>query len=254
MKKTIYYIGLCLALFAGSSCSKEYDNYPEPQETLTGSVTDAATGKPIQTDASENGGTRIRLDELSYSDNPTPYYFFSRQDGTFTNTKVFKGKYRISVEGPFVPLLQYDAAGKITVDNRQTLDVAETTKVDFKVEPFLNVEWVGEPVYNSTNKTITVQAKFTRGTANTEFHKNISDIYLFVNPMPYIGNPNKDDRYSTQINYSGTNGNNLIGQTITIVTKGPLSTSRDFYLRVGARIDYGLKYYNYTDVKKITLP
>ena len=253
MKKSIYYIGLCLSLFVAGACSKEYDNYPAPQETLTGSVT-VADGKPLQTDASEAGGTRIRLDELSYSDNPVPFYFFSRQDGTFNNTKIFKGKYRISVEGPFVPLLQMDAAGKITVDNRKTVDVAGTTHVDFKVEPFLNVEWVGEPVYNATNKTITVQAKFTRGTTNAAFQQNVTDIFLFVNPVPYIGNPNKDDRYSQQISYSGTNGNSLAGQTITITTKGQLSTSRDYYLRVGARIDYGLKYYNYTDVKKISIP
>lgn len=241
-------------MFAAGSCSKEYDNYPAPQETMTGSVTVAATGKPLQTDASEAGGTRIRLDELSYSDNPAPFYFFSKQDGTFNNTKIFKGKYRISVEGPFVPLVQYDAAGKISVDNRQTVDVAGTTNVDFKVEPFLNVEWVGEPVYNAANKTVTVQAKFTRGTANAEFHKNVSDIFLFVNPVPYIGNPNKDDRLSTQITYSGTNGNNQIGQTITIVSRGQLQGQRDYYLRVGARIAYGLNYYNYTDVKKITIP
>jgi len=254
MKNLAYYIGLCLILFAGSSCSKEYDNYPEPKETLTGSVTDVATGNPVQTDASENGGTRIRLDELSYSDNPTPYYFFSMQDGTFNNTKIFKGTYRISVEGPFVPLVQFDESGNITIDNRKTLDVEGTTNVDFEVEPFLNVEWVGEPVYNSADSTITVNVRFTRGTANPEFQLNVTDIFLFVNPFPYVGNSNKDDRYSNQINFNGTDGNSMIGETITITTKDRLPTNRDFYLRIGARVDYGLKYYNYTEVKKITIP
>ncbi|RYD92674.1 MAG: DUF3823 domain-containing protein, partial [Sphingobacteriales bacterium] len=100
MKKLIY-AGLFLAMFAAVSCSKKYDNYPEPEETINGSVTDSETGAGIQTEAGGNG-TRVRMDELSYSDSPTPYYFYSMQDGKFNNTKIFKGRYRVSVEGPFV--------------------------------------------------------------------------------------------------------------------------------------------------------
>ncbi|WP_164849934.1 DUF3823 domain-containing protein [Mucilaginibacter limnophilus] len=250
MKKLIY-AGLALALFAVTSCSKDYDNYPEPEETLTGSVVDSETGEGIQTEAGGNG-TRIRLDELSYSDNPTPYYFYSMQDGTFNNNKIFKGHYRVSVEGPFVPLLQTDASGNVTVDNRKELDINGTTNVQFEVEPFLNVEWVGEPVYNAADSTVTVQARFTRGTSNPNFQQNITDVYLYVNFLPYVGNNYRVDRLSTQVSYSGDTA--PVGETITLTSSNKLDQHRDYYLRVGARISYGQNWYNYTTVKKLTIP
>lgn len=251
MKKLIY-AGLALALFTVvTSCSKKYDDYPEPEETLTGKVVNAETGAGIETEAGGNG-TRIRLDELSYSANPVPYYFYSMQDGSFNNTKIFKGNYRISVEGPFVPLLQTDASGNVTVDNRKTMDVSGTTTVNFEVEPFLNVEWVGEPVYNATDKTVTVQARFTRGTDNPNFQLNVTDVFFYVNFLPYVGNNYRVDRLSTQVNYSGDTA--PIGETITLTSSNQLDEHRDYYLRVGARMGYGQNWYNYTTVKKITIP
>ncbi len=253
MKRQLYLAGLCFALLLNNACSKKYDNYPEPDATLTGSITDLATGKPVQTEAGSNGA-RIRLDELSWSATPTPYYFYAMQDGTYRNTKIFSAKYRISVEGAFVPLIQYDGAGNITVDKSQTLDVKGSAKVDFKVEPFLNVDWVSDPVYNSADSTITVKVKFTRGNSNPSFQNNVTDVFLFVNATTYVGNNNYDNRYSNKISYGGTAGNSQIGQTITITTRDKLPGKRSYFIRVGARVDYGLKYYNYTDIKTVAVP
>ena len=252
MKKISFYILISLGAITFSSCSK-IDNFPEPQETLKGVVTNVTTGKPIQTEAGSSG-TRIKLEELSWSDTPTPYYFYSKQDGSFNNTKVFKGRNRITAEGPFVPLVQLDAGGKVTIDKSQTLEIAGVTNLEFRVEPFLNVEWIGEPVYNPADGTITVQASFTRGTTNPAFQQNVTSIDLFINSTDFVGNNNKDDRYSNQVNFNGNEGNLKVGETITIVTKSKLPGSRDYYLRVGARIQYGLNYYNYTSIKKIKLP
>jgi hypothetical protein len=246
MKKIIYYIGLFLAVSAGSSCSNKYDDAAAPSETVKGTVTDATTGAGIETDQSESG-TRIRMEELKYT-NPIPSFLYSRQDGSFINTKVFAGKYRMTAEGPFVPLLQTDGTGTVTVDKRQTIDVKGTTTVDFKVEPFLNVEWVGEPAYNSADKTFTVQVKITRGTANPAFQQNVSDAFLYVSYVPFVSNSNRIEKFSSQLN------NPALNSTVTIKSKGQLDGNRDFYLRVGARIAYGLNYYNYTVVKKITVP
>ena len=88
MKKFIYLIS-CLALL-GVSCSK--DNYSEPEETFRGKFVDKETGEPFQT-AIGNTGIRIRMMEYSWSDNPQPYDFYAKQDGTFQNTKVFAGEY-----------------------------------------------------------------------------------------------------------------------------------------------------------------
>src|SRR5436190_529861 len=101
MKKIFYYIAIGMIVAAGSSC-KKVDNYAAPTETLKGSVNDAVTGKGIQTE--QGSGTRIKLLEISYSSNPTPFYISSLQDGSYNNTKLFAGKNVISAEGPFVPL------------------------------------------------------------------------------------------------------------------------------------------------------
>lgn len=239
---------------AGQSCSKKADNYAAPAETLTGSVIDSTTGKTLQTEIG-SGGVRIRLDEMSWSDNPTPYYFYAKQDGTFSNTKIFKGKYRITVEGPFVPLLQNSSSGAITVDQRVTMDVAGTANINFKVQPLLKVEWVGEPVIN-TDGTITTRVKLSRGTTNPSFQNDVSELTLFLNSSsPYVGNNNNDGRYYNQGTYSAAAGNALVGQTITLTTKGgALPGKRAYYLRVGARTNYGLKQFNYTDVKTVNVP
>lgn len=149
------------------------------------------------------------------------------QDGTFNNTKLFVSTNKISVEGAFVPLVQYDNSGNITVDQRQTVDLHKGQQdIVFEVEPFLRVEWVSD----------------------------VSDINLYINSVPYVGNNNFDNRYALTASYNGSDGNALLGQTITLTTTGKLPGKRSWWLRVGARTTYGLKQYNYTDIKKVTLP
>jgi hypothetical protein len=250
MKKILYTIAICAVTLAGSSCSK-LDNQDAPSETLTGSVVDAGNGKTVQTE--QGSGTRIKLLEISWSDNPTPFYIASMQDGTFNYTKLFPGKNVISAEGPFVPLVQTDNTGATIVDKSQTVDIKGTTTLNFSVEPFLRIEWVGEPVLNADG-TISVQVKITRGTNDPNFQQDVSDINLYINSNKFVGNNNFDDRYSPLTGYGGTDGNTKLGQTLTLTTKGVLPTGRQYFLRVGARVNYGLKYYNYTDVKTVTVP
>lgn len=249
--KTIKYI--LLILISILVCSCEDDNYSAPSETLQGKIIDKTTGQPIQTE--QGSGIRIQLDELSWSDNPTPLYFWVKQDGTYTNTKLFKGTYRISpVDGPFVPVLIKDGSGNIVSDGRKTVDVSGTTTVDFEVEPFLSVTWIKKPYLDATGK-IEAQIKFERGTSNTNYHFNVTDVYMFIAPNTYVGNSNYDGKYSTQITYSGTNGNLELGQTITITSKDVMPGNRDFYVRVGARTsDNVQKRYNYTDIQKVSIP
>jgi len=249
--KTIKYIILLTLTLAISSC--EVDNYDEPSETLQGKIIDKTTGKPIETE--QGNGIRMQLDELSWSDNPTPLYFWVKQDGTYQNTKLFKGNYRISpVDGPFVPVLIKDNSGQIVSDGRKTVDVSGTTNVDFEVEPFLTVTWVKEPYLDASGK-IVAEFKFERGTSNMAYHFNVTDAYLFIAPNTYVGNSNYDGKYSAQTTWSGTNGNLQLGQTVTITSKEAMPAGRDFYVRIGARTsDNVQKRYNYTDIQKISIP
>ncbi|WP_455628395.1 DUF3823 domain-containing protein [Parabacteroides chinchillae] len=241
MKKVICYLSMALLLLAGSSCTK-FDNYEEPAETIKGVVFDKNTGKPLQTEVGE-GGIRIKLMEYSWSDSPTPYYFGGMQEGNFNNTKIFAGEYGITVMGAFVPLAEERHKVKGTLD------------LKFEVEPFLNVDWVGEPVVNA-DKTVTVKASIKRGTNNKDFQQNVSDVRFFVVAgAPYVGENNKDDRYSVYI--SGTEANNMLGTTVSLTTKAPLESGFTYHLRVGARIDKeieGNRRYNYTEMVTLKMP
>lgn len=257
MKRIFYYIAFGLTVITADSCSKT-DNYGAPSETLQGKIIDAGTGKTVQGEVSgENGtGTRIELRELSWSETATPLYLATMQDGTYNNTKVFAGKYKISADGAFVPLVQ---TGTTPVDKSQTVEVrGGITTVDFTVEPFLRVEWIGEPVVNP-NGTITAKFKVTRGTDNPAFQLNVTDINLYVNNFKYVGNHANsfDARYSNRVAYSGTNGSALLGQTLTVTTiGGALPGKRNLYIRVGARTTYpnNGRPFNYNEIKEVAIP
>ena len=254
MKKILYCLAFGLVAVVASSCSK-IDNYAAPSNTLKGSTIDAGTNNTVQTEIG-GGGTRVKLLETSYSSDPTPYYFQSMQDGTFNNTKIFAATYKVSVEGPFVPLVVTDNTGKVVSDQSQTVVIKGTntvTSLNFKVEPFLRIDWVGQPVFNA-DSTVTVQVKITRGTANPDYQLDITDINLYVSNTQYDGNNNYDPRYSKLTNYSGTTGTSLLGQTITITTTGGALPQQDVYFRVGARINAGLDEYNYNTPVSVKYP
>lgn len=251
MKNILYYLASCILLIGGYACSTDIDNYSEPKETLRGAVVDKNTGEPIQTEVSDRG-IRLKLMEYSWSDNPTPYYFNCKQDGTFNNTKIFKGTYNILPFGPFVPLVQTNSSGQVIVDESQTVQIKGTVEMDFEVEPFLNVEWVGEPVLNS-NGSVTVQVRVTRGTTHPDYQQNVSDIVLFINSSSYyVGDNNYDNRYITRL--EGAAAHSQLGNVVTLTTNGSFSMNRDYYVRVGARIDYnveGSRRYNYNEPKMV---
>lgn len=238
MRKIVYILSACLLTLTFGSC--DVDNYKEPKETLYGVVIDKNTGKGLQVDVTNDRGIRLKLMEYSWSDNPTPYYFLSMQDGTFNNTKIFKGDYGVTPQGPFVPVEERDVHIKGKVE------------MTWEVEPFLNVEWIGEPVVNS-NGSITVQAKITRGTNHPDFQQNVIDIWLMINSSsPYVGEDNHDDRYTFKL--TGNEASDALGKVITLTTKDSFSMNRDYYIRVGARIDTtieGAKRFNFNEAKTV---
>ena len=93
MKKIFAY--LALAALCLCSCSVfEIDNYESPQETIRGNIVDAYTGEPVLTEQNSRG-IRVRLTELSYGENVTHNPdFYARDNGSYQNTKVFKGFYK----------------------------------------------------------------------------------------------------------------------------------------------------------------
>ena len=252
MKKIACYLSGLMLLLAAGACT-EVDNYDAPEETIRGSILDARTGEPMPTEVGD-GGVRLKLLEMSWSDNPTPYYTTVRQEGVYQNTKIFAGTYIIEPLGAFVPLYITASDGSVVKDDRWKGEVKGTTQIDFEVEPFLRVEWVGAPAVDGEGM-ISAQVKITRGTENAAYHKNLSDVYLFVNSSsPYVGDNNKDDRYSVRLDNETMN--RCLGQTVTLKTP-QLPGRRTYYVRVGARIDHeidGRRRYNYTEPKEVAVP
>jgi len=257
MKKVKYCLVFCfLTLFAFSSCI-ELDNYAEPKETFRGTVYVKGTNKTetLQTESTGSGGVRIRMLEYSWSDTPNPYDFYTMRDGRYNNTKIFKGTYNIVLAGPFVPLIQNDASGNITVDESITREIKGTVEVDWEVEPFLKIEWVGEPVVNAAGTKITASCRITRGTSNPNYQQNVTDIYLFINSSSYnVGNDNHDSRYSGRITGNDAQAAFASGDVITVTTQTDFSPNRDYYVRFGARINIqteGTQRYNYCAPKMV---
>jgi hypothetical protein len=146
--------------------------------------------------------------------------------------------------------------GNVTVDQSQNIIIKgsnTSTDMTFKVEPFLRVQLVGNPVFNA-DSSVTVQVKVTRGTANTSYQQDVTDINLYVSNTKYDGNNNYDPRYSKLTSYNGSAGTALLGQTISITTTGGALPQQDVYFRVGARINAGLDEYNYSEPVSVTYP
>lgn len=240
----IYFLFLSIV-----SCGK--DNYDLPKETFRGSIIDAVTKEPFQT-AIGNTGVRIKMMEYSWSDNPTPYYMYCMMDGKFNNTKIFKGDYGVKPEGAFVPL------------NEETISIKGVVEKNYSVEPFLRVEWAGEPTLNS-NGTVTVKAKITRGTSNPSYQDPLTEVWLYVNETNYVGDFSYSTNYSTKLTGSSLPA---LGAVATINSGWPggigvgsqrlfPSYSRKYFLRVGARTTRqvnSVNVFNYSTIKEITTP
>lgn len=270
MKKIVFYSLMC-ALLSFSSCDLfKMDNYEEPAETLEGEVVDVATGERVLTDQGSEG-IRVRLTELSWGDNVTHNPdFYCMPDGSFRNTKLFKGNYNIRIDGPFIPLIR-EASGILLADETKTIDIKGTTKVKFEVQPFLKVEWVEEPTV--TNGKIKAKVRVTRGVSEEDFRAkiepmgsynnsflNMTDIQLFVSYSSTVGYRARDERWSNQIEYTGSAFNSLFGQTITIESKGSIPAGRTVFIRAAARINYdtplgsGTRRWNYNEPMEVMIP
>ena len=240
MKKTIYGFLVILAMFA-YSCEK--DNYPGPDAQISGNILDQ-NGKPLQTQQG-SGNMRIKMEELSWAgDDPsiaiTPTYLNMRQNGTYTNTKMFSGTYRMTpVEGPFYP---YDAEGEIVEINGPVIK-------DFTVIPYLDVEWVQEPAVTPDN-FITATIRFKRNSKDGVAKPDLNNALLCVATTQYVGNNNYDSQLSGTVSIR----NDQEGTDIQLkTTRAVKYTNATYYVRVGVCCNDANKKYNYTTITKLKI-
>ncbi|WP_162946614.1 DUF3823 domain-containing protein [Chitinophaga barathri] len=238
MKKILYSL-LCVAAIVSSGACKK-DNYALPDATLEGSLNDGKGSMQLE---QGGGSVRIKLDELSWSATPIPMFLNFRQDGSYINTKLFPGQYRVTpVEGPFYPI---DSADIKIVDLRS----GGSTRADFNVVPYVNVEWVTPPSVTA-DKKVTATFRFTRTTPPPgKTQPALLDYQMFISTTQYVGNNNWD--------------NTVIGAAqaapgkeatdVVIKSTAPMKYATTYYIRVGVRVNDSFKKYNYTTISTVTV-
>ncbi|MDR1982141.1 MAG: DUF3823 domain-containing protein [Tannerellaceae bacterium] len=226
MKK---YLIVCLLFGLFASCDK-LDTYDEPKETLTGAVIDITTNKPIQTE--QPNGYRLRLMELSWSDNPIPLYFWGKADGTFNNSKVFAGEYEITpVEGAF-----FSPAP-------QTVKIKGTVNVEFKVTPYLSVH---ADQITLANDQLLVKYRILR----TQEGDKIYDSRVFVSTNPNVGFNVLIGSLSPLRDLRSIDDQTILQTTFEEQITG-LEKGKTYYVRIGARTNNPSLRYNFSETTKI---
>lgn len=238
MKKIHYF--LCMAFFVLSIYSCEIDNYDGPDATIQGQILDPS-GTPIQFDQGQ-GNMKIKMEELTWITQKggnaiTPTYLAVKQDGSYINTKIFAGKYKMTpIEGAFYP---YNEAG-------DTVDISGSVSKSFTVTPYQNVEWVTEPFINADGfiqATIRYTSNIVDGvTAPAPFK-----FRLFISPTQYVGAATFDALLTAD-------EANVTENPITILSKAKVPyPNRTYYVRGGVNSNDAFKKYNYTNIKTVVL-
>lgn len=228
MKVLYRFLLLIAVMMAVSAC--ELDNYSGPEAFFTGQIVDKKTKETIQT--RQPNGIQIRLIQDGY-DNPVPYDFWAKNDGTFRNTKLFAGTYEVTVkDGPF----HGEVTKTITLKNG-----VETTET-FEVEPYVRISDVNISV---SAGTITGTYKLSMGDGTTEILH--SRLICHVSPILH---KNTD-------NLKSSSRNNLTGKTAAEVAAMSFSdqitglSPGSYYVRVAAESRNVLGRNNYSKIKKV---
>jgi len=268
MKRLFFcnYITIVICLLLMSSC--EIDNFKAPDATIQGTFYDH-NGKPLEV---RHGASYIQSRELSWAKDKDAYVAPRRltlqQDGTYQNTKQFAGEYLLfPIEGNFFP---YWSSASITdADEREKSGIVVTLKSgsvitqDFKVTPYLTIEWVGEPtvITEPNGKYIECKVKFTRNQKTGFNRPDVREANFHVgrtiNPQA-----SRDGDYFPAVR---TITNAQEGTELTFRTATPVKfTNINYYLRISMNCQTaagdnttnypGMGQENYTSVKKVFVP
>lgn len=237
MQKIVKGLAIVLPVLFLASCSKKVDNYPGPTAGFQGRIIDSTTNANILT---ETSGIQIKLEELSWSATPTPQYIPSKPDGTFQDTRLFSGHYRVTpANGAFWPVAGVE------------LDIKGTTTKDFVVTPYLKI---ANFTYSLSGTTLIM--RFNLVAPITQGLPQIIDVRPFVNTTPFVGSGATIGKDYTEPNKVGINSNwsDVIAATTYEVKVPNLKSGRTFYARVGVRVNDSYKQCNYSEVITVPVP
>ncbi|GAA4318592.1 hypothetical protein GCM10023149_16750 [Mucilaginibacter gynuensis] len=227
---------LGLTILASSACTK-IDNYPGPDASFEGNLISTEGGNLL---TSQNS-SQIRLEQISWSATPSPQEIPSKFDGTFKDSKLFKGKYKVIPKGgAFWPI--YDTI---------TVDINKGTKHDFTVTPYLLIKNFTATL-NGTTLTLTydIEAPISAGLPT------ILETQPFINTTKLVGAGasirDYSDAYLKRINKEYVDMTDA-EKTISIDVEN-MVPGRKFFARVGVRLNDSFKSYNFSDIIEIDIP
>lgn len=233
MNSILLGVSMTLALV---SCSKK-DNYKGPDASLEGSAFVEGTTNTVQTCT---GNFTIRLEQLNWSDNPEPFDIPIKPDGTYKNSKLFDGHYRISIKGgAFWPVAP------------EEMDLSMGSRHDFQLTPYLLVNNFTTEMVDST----TLKLKFDLD-APVEGIPTVTEIQPFVNTTKIVG-PGASIFDFSDLNKVAVNkewADFTPEEKSREIIIPNLIQGRTFFVRVGVRYNNDDKSYNLSNVLEVNVP
>lgn len=229
MNKIIFCLFSAILVVLVASCELlEVDTYSTPDATLKGSLKDAS-GNPFITQ--QPNGFKIRLIEEGSSQ---PRDFWGKPDGTFFNSKIFEGTYKIvPTEGAF-----------FSVDTVR-MEISGTTTIDFEITPYLTIN--ASIAAEGSNLKATYTIEKAPGTGK------IQNSRLLVNKW----NPNVGMNYSdenTVRDLSNTSDATIVQTEYIDQIDDYLESGVTYYARIAVLADNPAGKYNFSAVQEIIVP
>jgi len=232
MKKMIRIL-MGVAILASSACTK-IDNYPGPNASFQGTLI-SSTGGNFPT---SSGSTQIWLQQIGWT---APQTIPSKFDGTFEDTQLFSGGYKVlPVGGAFWPVLD-------TI----TVNLTKGTTHNFTVTPYLVISNFTATL-NGTTLTLTydIDAPIVAGLPT------IKDTQPYVNTTSLVGTG------ASILAFSDVNGVTINKDFIDMVpadksrtlTVPNLIPGRTFYVRVGVRLNDSYLSSNFSNIIRVDVP
>lgn len=243
MKKIIYSMLMGGAMLM-ASCM-EVDNFDEPDAHLYGRIIDKTTGKEILAD---QGECHVRIWEMSYSTSPSPQDIPVKQDGTYNNTKLFKGTYDMLPEGAWWPV------------DTVRVGLGSSAYHDFEVTPYLKLEdYACELVQAPAAAMDTLVMSCRISAPIEEGMPQITEIRPFLSLNQFCGGANHIDEYfkntyTISIRKTWTQLKDAGDDNKVYTFKVPVKRGYIYFTRMGARVNDQYQKYNYTEIKQIEIP
>jgi len=220
---------LCFALPAFAlSCQK--DNYDAPTSSFKGTVIDRESGQTIP-QQTINGGI-LRLFQTDITSNATAITSYFRSDGSFENSLLFDGNYKVVADGPFF----YDDTLSVQINKALVRDIA--------VRPYL---YVTTELVSKTATSITVKVKTSLGPGNTD--QKIARVAAVAG----LTNSVDINFYKVrELTNTETETNAAIVGKAYIYELKNLAPRSTYYIRGAARTINTGNYYNYAPMITVT--